>query len=430
MNNYRKIVLKNGTRVMLVPMPSVESATVMSFYEVGSRYEPESLAGVSHFLEHMAFKGTKLRPSAVDISRVLDGMGAEYNAYTDRDNTAYYVRLAADNLPVAIDLLEDMVFHSLYRSKDIESEKGVIIEELKMYEDNPIMHVEEVMIERLFVGSPLGRLIGGTPASVRTLNRKEMLEFRDQYYRPSRTVVVVAGKFDEKEVVSLLERKYGRKQAPKGRDRDYRPYRPAIKAPGPDCKVVKKETEQVQLAIGFPAYASTDPRLPALNVMANILGGTMSSRLFISVREKRGLAYAIRTGVAGYQDAGQLTIQAGLAKKHLGKAIGLIMEECRRISATDVKSEELARARENVRGRLTLHFEDSSHLAEFYGRQELLQKRVRTPAEELEKILAVSKGDVRRVAGEVLKAGRMAMVVIGPCDPAESAKLLTHAEKL
>ena len=215
MNNYRKVTLKNGTRVVLIPLSGTAAVTAMTFYEVGSRYESNSLAGVSHFIEHMAFKGTKKRPTTMHLARELDSVGAEYNAYTDKDNTAFYVHLQADQLPLAIDLLEDMVYHSVYRPEDIKSEVGVIVEELKMYDDNPMMTVEETMQQELFRGSSLGRKIGGTTKSVAEITRKGMLDFRNRYYRPSRTVVAIAGKFNEKETLALVEAKFGRKKAPK-----------------------------------------------------------------------------------------------------------------------------------------------------------------------------------------------------------------------
>lgn len=431
MNEYRRIVLKSGVRVVLVPILGTASVSVMSLYEVGSRYETDRLSGVAHFVEHMCFKGTKRRPSMTHMSRELDALGAEYNAYTDRDNTAFYIRLAADRLPEAVDLLEDMVHHSLNRAADMAAEKGVITEELKMYEDNPMIQVEEKMVEQLFPG-PFGRLIGGTPKTVHSISRADLVGFVRSYYRPERTVVVIAGQFEEANAIKLIEDKYGRHKAASGAaGRTFRRYRPAKKSPGPQAVIVTKETEQVQLAIGLPAFALGDKRLAALNVMSNILGGgIMSSRLFISLREKHGLCYHVGTKPQANQDVGQLSIHSGLAKEHLKKALGLIAAECRKMKTANVTKEELQRAKDNLKGLITLSLENTANLSEYYGRQEILTKKLTTPEAKIGKLLAVTREEVRQVAQEVLQPDRLALALIGPYDKAAGERFAAQLVKI
>ncbi|MFA6603705.1 MAG: pitrilysin family protein [Patescibacteria group bacterium] len=428
MSAYKKIELPNGTRVILVPHKDVSSVTVLTLYEVGSRYETEALSGASHYIEHMMFKGTERRPNTMSISRDLDAVGAEYNAFTSKDYTGYYIKLQADKLELAADMLEDMVYHSLYRPQDLDSERKVIIEEIRMYEDNPLMLVEELMEQEVFCGTPLGRRITGTVETMMGIGREELVKYRDAYYAPERTVVAIAGKFDEEEALALIRQKWGSRKPGKAA----KPYLPF--AAGRTCynkprvRLLTKETEQVQLALGFPAYPYGHPRLAALNVMSNILGGTMSSRLFLTVREKEGLAYFIRSASNPYQDVGTLAIQAGLAKDRLEQALNIIVKELHKIASSDVTAEELSRAKENIKGRTVLGLEDSSQLADWYAKQELLVRRTDTPEDKLKKIAAVTKDEVRRVAADIFRAKRMTTAIIGPYE--DGTAFTKHAELL
>jgi predicted Zn-dependent peptidase len=418
MISQKKITLKNGTRVFLVPNDAIESVTLLALYEVGSRYETAELNGASHFVEHMCFKGTKRRPDTSALSRDLDSVGADYNAFTNKDHTGYYIKLSSDRLDLAADMLEDMVYHSLYRPDDIESEKGVITEELRMYEDNPMMRVDELLEEEMFGGSTLGWRIGGTVESVSRLTRDGLVGYWKSRYRPSRTVIAVAGKFDEDEAVSLLRKKFGSKAEPSARPASFRGWRGGVERPR--ARLEHKDTEQVQVAIGFPSFPYGDKRLASLSVLSAILGGGMSSRLFIEVREKHGLAYSIRSGNNPYQDTGYFSIQAGLAKDRVHEAMNLIMSELVKVKARGVTVEEMSRAKEFIRGRTTLALEDSSRMADWFARQELLERRSETPEEKLKKIFAVGRDDVRRLANWLFRANRPVIAAIGPfSDPKE-----------
>lgn len=414
MRAFTTTELKNGVRVVLVPHEDTMAATALVLYGVGSRYERGRENGAAHFIEHLMFKGTGRRPSTLAISRDLDGVGADYNAFTGKDYTGYYIRLPSERLPMAVDMLHDMIRGSLFRAKDIEAERQVILEEIRMYEDNPMELVDEMLDGEMYRGSPLARPIGGTVRSVSGIRRGDLLAFRRAHYRPERAVIAVAGRFDGKEALAMLQASFGRDGRSAGRPAGFRKFRAAAHAPR--VAVRRRETEQVQVAMGFRAYPYAHPRLPALSVLSTVLGGSMSSRLFMSVREREGLCYSIRTSVSPFADTGDLTVHAGLSKDRLDRALALIMKELRRIKDRDITAEELARAKEFQRGRLLLALEDSSRAADWYARQALLIGRIDTPQERLRKVFAVTKADVRRAAAEVLSPRRMAVSAVGPLD--------------
>ena len=297
-----------------------------------------------------------------------------------------------------------------------------------MYEDNPMMLVEELVEEELYRGSPLGQRIGGTVESVSGLSRSDLLGIRGRYYVPSRTVLAIAGQFDEAKTIDLLEDTFGRVRAV-GCGRGYKRFDSARAGfHHPRIRVERRDTEQVQVAISFPAFGYGDPDLPAAKVMSTILGGTMSSRLFTTVREKEGLCYFIRSQVNPYQDVGDVTIQSGLSKERVELALRLTFREIERLVRRGVTAAELKLAQEYIRGRTLLALEDSSHLADWFAKQELLTRRTETPDERLAKIRAVSRADVQRVAGKVFRRNRLAMSVIGPFDGPES--FLATADEL
>ncbi|MFH2063168.1 MAG: pitrilysin family protein [bacterium] len=416
--SFRRTRLKNGIRVILVPQADTAAVTFLALYEVGSRYETAELSGTSHFIEHLMFKGTRRRPTTLDISRDLDSVGADYNAFTSKDYTGYYVKLPSGRAELAADMLEDMIYHSTYRAGNVSSERQVILEELRMYEDNPLMLVEELVEEELYRGSPLGRRIGGTVETVGGLSRDDLVAYRDRYYVPSRTVLAVAGRFEEAATVELLERTFG--QVGKGTGRGGRNFEKFDLARAgyrkPRLKVVHRDTEQVQAAISFPALSYDDPDLPAAKVMSTILGGTMSSRLFTTVREKEGLCYFIRSQINPYQDVGDLTIQSGLAKDRVDLALRLTFREIAGLVRRGATAAELKLAQEYIRGKTLLALEDSSHKADWYAKQELLTRRIDTPEERLAKIAAVRRDDVQRMAKRIFRRNRLSMAIIGPFD--------------
>lgn len=410
-------------RAIAVPMNGATSMTMMVFARVGSRYETRDINGASHFVEHLMFKGTKRRPDTLNISKMLDRYGAEYNAFTSKDMTAYYVKMDAAHTALTADLLHDMLFHSKYDSKEIERERNVILEEINMYEDNPRMHIEDLIEESLFPDSTLGWNIAGPRDVIRKVPREKLIAYRDAYYIPERMCVVVAGKIVP-DVWELLEKTFGSVPAPRVRkDRDFKPFTPPRKLMHP-VTYQDKSTEQVQISLSFHGLALEDKRLPAASLLATILGGTMSSRLFIQVRERRGLCYSINASHQGMEDTGVFQILAGLDKTRLKEAVRIIWKELRDVSQNNVRSEELRRAKDNLHGKMTLALEDSSVYADWYGRQWIFQHKHQSPEQRLKRIEAVRPSDIKRLASELFRKDHMAAAAIGPLGTKKNVEAL------
>lgn len=405
--------LKNGMAAIVVPQKGATSMTVMVFTRVGSRYESKDINGASHFIEHLMFKGTKRRPDTQMISKELDRYGAEYNAFTSKDLTAYYVKMDASKTKLAVDILHDMIFHSKYDPKEIDRERNVIIEEINMYEDNPRMHIDDMLEEVLFPDSTLGWNIAGPREVIRTVPREKLVKYRDSYYVPSRMAVVVSGKIIPG-IWPLLESTFGKVKAPaKASDKTFVPFT-APKKLAESLAFQKKATEQVQLGLAFHALPLGHKDLAAASLLATILGGSMSSRLFIQVRERRGLCYSVYASHQPLEDTGIFNIMSGLDKSRMKEAIKVIMQEVKKISSENVSSEELRRAKDHVRGKLMLAFEDSSTQADWYGKQWVFSKKLETPSERLRKIDAVTAADIKRVAKQIFRKEHMASAIIGP----------------
>ena len=418
--------LKNGMRVHLVPMKGTDAATVLVLTKVGSRYESDKVWGGSHFIEHLMFKGTKRRPKSIDITKTIDRYGAEYNAYTGKDLTGYYIRIDAEQIAVAVDVLHDMVFHSTFDAKEMAKEKKVIIEEIKMYQENPMIHLEDLVEEAMFPGSTLGRDIGGTQKSMTDMKRRDVIDYRDAYYVPSRVVIVVSGNIP-KNILSLLEKTFGRVK----KQKEPVNFRPFVEVPQPGTPRIRRQYKpltQIQLGFGFPTVGADHTDQPAIQLLANVLGGTMSSRLFTEVRERRALAYDVRAKADTYEDIGVFLIRAGLDAARLSLASKTILDELEKVKRHGITKEELQTAKDNVEGGMKLSLENSSDRAEFYGRQELFFTRVLSPELFVKKIHAVTQADVKRVARDVLQLSKLSIGVIGPYKT--DAALLKHLGKL
>lgn len=398
-----------------MPMDSTKAVTLLVLFPVGSRNEHSKINGSSHYIEHMMFKGTRKRPTTLDISRELDGVGAEYNAFTGKDHTGYYIKTSAEHADLAMDMLSDMLFNSKFEETEMERERKVIIEEIHMYEDNPMMFVEELMEQLLFAGNTLGWRISGTRTDMETMTREDVMAHHDLHYRPSKMLVVAAGSLP-KNTLKILEQKFGAIKEPKTalpkpfakfvlNEKDFT---------GAKLKLQFKETEQVQLSLGFPAFGIEDKRMPALTLLGAILGGTMSSRLFVEVRERRGLCYFIKAGTNPYQDTGAFVIQSGLTLGRIEEAITVIMGELSKVKKSGVTKEELARAKENIRGKIVLALEGSDEQADFYGKQELFRNKFLTPEEKLALFDKVKLADIQKIAKEIFKTERIRAAMIGP----------------
>ncbi|MEK7655186.1 MAG: pitrilysin family protein [Patescibacteria group bacterium] len=423
MNKPQVKKFANGMTAILVPQKGATSMTIFVMVRVGSRYESRQINGASHFIEHLMFKGTKRRPNTQILTQTIDRYGAEYNAFTGKDLTAYYIKIAAEQTPLAIDILNDMLFHSLYDPKEIDRERGVIVEEINMYEDNPRMHLEDLLEGALFPRSTLGWNIAGPREVIRNVTRDQLIDYLDSYYVPSRITVVVAGKIMPG-TEALLHKTFGKvTQHHKGKEDEFAPFCPP-KTLGCPVALQNKKTEQVQLGIAFHGISISHEDAPVASLLADILGGSMSSRLFIEIRERRGLCYSIRASHESLQDTGVFSVTAGLDKKRFPEAVKAIMNEVRSMARKPVPLTEIRRAKDHVRGSIMLAFEDSATQASWYGRQWTFLKRLETPEEKLKRLEKVSAKDIQRVAKKIFDSKRMAAAVIGPFPNAEPIRRL------
>lgn len=419
--SFTEATLRNGAKVVLAPFSGTDAAAILVAFQVGSRNENDAVWGGSHFVEHLMFKGTARRPQTIDISKELDRYGAQYNAYTGKDLTGYWVKIAGEQLPVAVDLLNDMIFHSTFNAEEMEREKNVIVEEIKMYEENPIMHIDDLLEEAMFHGHVLGRNIAGTVESVKGMQRDDVVAYHGAHYRPENMVIVASGKLPD-HLMELLEETFGT-VASSGIARSTFDVIGDQSAVG-RIRYQNKDVEQIQLSLGFPSIGRGHVDEAPLKLLSAILGGTMSSRLFVEVREKRGLCYTVRTGIDAYQDVGMFTVRAGFDATRLAEAMGVITDELRKVATEGVTVDELTLVKENVRGGLSLSFEDSADRAEFYGRQALFLKTIEDPEQRLKKFDAVTLEDIARVAKQYLRFDRMSLAAIGPFSSEDELRAL------
>lgn len=407
---FERKVLKNGLRVVLIPMASLESATVLVMVGAGSRYETKINNGISHFLEHMAFKGTEKRPTAMDISSLIDGMGGEFNAFTGKEITGYYIKSAADKVELCLDVLSDMLSNSKLDEVEIEKEKGVIIGEIDLYEDTPSRHIADIFERLLYGDTPMGWDTAGEKEIIKKITRADFISYMKSLYSPTNITVVVSGGIDANKTLEEVEKYFGELTS-----FDTLPY---IKVEDnqtkPEVSVQNKKTEQVHIGIGFKTVQLDHPDQYPLSVLATILGGGMSSRLFHEVREKRGLGYYVRTSTDFYKDAGYLVTFAGVDPKRVDQAIEVIISEYKKmITDPQISKEEFKKAKDFIKGHLVLELEDSRSVAGFYAQQEILEDKIKNPDEIMEKIDLVTIKDVEEVAKKYFKNSRLNLAVIG-----------------
>lgn len=415
MDGFFEVKLPNSLRVIGVPMEGISSATVMVLVGAGSRYEEKEKAGLSHFLEHMIFKGTNKRPTALEISSLVDSVGAENNAFTGKDHTGFYIKVNSDHLELAFDILSDTLNDSLFLEEEIERERGTIIEEINLYEDTPIYKIDDVFYELLYDGNPLGYSTAGTKETVKRIRRDDFVNYCRRFYQASDMVLAVAGRIERKKIEDLAEKYF--LIFPKGEKEKFVEFKDGQETPR--VKIYHKKTDQAHLYFGYPAFSFNDPDREVLEVIGAILGGGMSSRLFIQVRERRGLAYYVRTTVDLYQETGFIAASAGLNLEKVKEAVGVIREEFEKLAGGDVSEEELRKAKEMVKGRTILRLEDSRAVASWYGDKLLLEGRVETPSETFTKIDKVGLEDIQRVAKRLFLPQKANLAIIGPYEREE-----------
>ena len=405
-SNIRRAVLANGVRLATERMPHVRSVAVGVWLTRGSRHEPVEHTGIAHFVEHMLFKGTPTR-SAEEIAQQVDSIGGQIDAFTSKEYAGYYLKVLDEHLPLAVDILADLITNPLFSAEDIEKEKKVILEEIKMVEDTPDDLVHEIFAEGFWAGHPLGRPILGTPASVMSLDRATLTRYFANTYVASNFVVVAVGNLDHDNVQALLERALeGLPHT--GPDADDLP--PVTAS---TIQVRRKELEQSHVVFGTPALPQHHPERYAGYALNTTLGGSMSSRLFQNVREKRGLAYAVFSGLSAYQDAGALSIYAGCANDVVAELIEVVVAEIRQMKAGGLDDVELRRAKDHLKGSLMLGLESTSSRMSHLARQEMYRDRTAGLDEMLAAIERVTAEDVLRLADRFFTNGSLAVTVLG-----------------
>lgn len=407
---YNLHTYSNGLRLITVPMGTTDTVTVLVLVGTGSRYETKTINGISHFLEHMMFKGTEKRPGALDISEELDTIGAEYNAFTAQECTGYYVKCAADKLDVALDVISDIFQHSKLDQKEIDKERGAIKEEINMYFDNPARYVGTLYEALMFGDQPLGWDIAGPKENIDRMTRNQFVDYFSTHYFAKNTVISVAGNIQTDNVKQKVEHHFNH-------IREHEPIKaiPVIESQtAPALKIFQKKTDQTNIALGFRGVGRFDPLYDTLEVMGTILGGGMSSRLFVEVREKRGLAYRIGAGVSAFDETGDFTASAGITNEKIKEALEIILEEFGKMRDEPVSEKELKKAKDYIQGKVLIGLEPSDAQASFYADQELLEHRILTPKERLAKIGAVTTQDIMKTAQAIFCPKRLNLALIGP----------------
>ena len=406
----KKTTLKNGLRIITVPQKKTQAVTVLVLVGTGSKYEKKEINGISHFLEHMYFKGTKKRPSTLAIAETLDRIGGIYNAFTGEEYTGYFAKVAASSFELALDWVSDIFLNSLLPEKEIEKEKGVIIEEINMYYDHPMSYIGILWPKLLYGDQPAGWEIAGKKENVVKMTREQLLNYMKNQYVASNTIISIAGNIDEKTAISQAEKyffKIGvRKPKTKASVME--------KQAQPQVLLHSRQTDQIHLALGVRGYNLFHPQRYAQEILGIILGGMMSSRLFTEIRSKLGMAYYIKTDVEANPDTGYLVTLAGVDNKNVEKAVKSILKEYKAISQKKVPEKELQKAKDYLKGKMILELEPSDTQASFYAGQELLEKRILTPGEIFKKIDQVSINDILKIAKDIFKPEKLNLVLIGP----------------
>ncbi len=420
---YQKTVLDNGLRVISETMPQTHSASICIFVGVGSRYETNTRAGISHFVEHVLFRGTQKRPTSRDISEAIEGVGGVLNGGTDRESTVYWCKVARPHFEMALDVLSDMLLDSKLDAEDIEKERQVIIEEINMSYDAPSSKVGLIIEKLLWPLDPLGRDIAGTKKSVSCIQRADLLEYIQKQYTPATTVVSIAGSVEHKEVVAAVKKCLGGWTGTVQRPghRAFRAHEAAR------VEIETRDIEQTHMCLALPGLSLFDPQRFTLDMMNVILGEGMSSRLFCEVRDKLGLAYSVQSYVDHLKDAGSLIVYAGVDTFKARLALEAIIKELLRFKKETISPSELTKAKEMAKGQLALRLEDSRHVAGWLGGQEILTGRVLTIDDVNSLVDAVTIQDIKKLAGRLIDRSRMRLAVVGPLQKHEPLTSLVES---
>ena len=406
---FQKTTFPNGLRVLTSCMPHTRSVSVSLYLGAGSRYEAPEVAGISHFVEHLLFKGTTKRPRPEDVSGAIENLGGLHNGATDREITSYWCKVARPHFLVGLDVLLDMVHHSKFDPEEVEKERKVIVEELNMIQDSPPELAGLLIDQTMWPDQPLGRDVGGTKETVNGITRSMLVEYLNHQYGPGNAVISIAGDLEHAEAIEALEPSLD----------EWRPSQPGSLYPtvesqtGPRVSVINRKTEQAHLCLALPGLSTLHPDRYVLALLNTVLGEGSTSRLFLEVRERRGLAYDIHSYVSHFLDAGALTVYAGVDPKNASDTLRVVLDQLLHLR-TGIPEEELSRARELIKGRMLLRMEDTRAVSSWIGSQELLTGTVKTVDEVVEQIDAITAEEVQRVACTLIKPERLNLAVVGP----------------
>lgn len=409
MINFEKKVLDNGLRVILAPMDNTDAVTLSVSVKVGSRWETEKISGISHFLEHLFFKGTKSRPEPGQAHKDLNKIGADHNAFTSKEITSFWVKSSLKDFDVALDVVSDILLEPIFKEEEIEKERGVIMQEIDMYEDNLRCKAQSVLESVVFGDQPIGWDITGSKKTVSGIARGAVVKYEKDNYFSKNMVVTVAGNINKDESFAKIKKIFGKVR----RGVNKPPKKAKISQQEPLVKIVGKDSDQTHLAAAFLAYDMFDDKRYALNLLSIILGGNFSSRLFTEIREKLGLAYYVYSWVDQYLDCGYLGVAAGIPHEKLTVVVKKIMEICANLKREDLSEEDIDFAKSYLRGQMALRFESSDEVASFVAAQELFYNKIEQPADILKKIEQVDKSSVLAVAKELFAPSRVSIAVVG-----------------
>lgn len=407
---YKKIVLDNGLRVIIAPTEGTKTATVLVMVGTGGKYETRRTSGISHFLEHLFFKGTEKRQTTSKIAESLEILGADYDAFTSKEYTGFYAKTAGFNFGKSVEIISDILINSLFSKEEIERERGVILEEIKMIKDDPPRYIGDLFEILLYGDAPAGWDVGGTPETVKKITREQILKYFRSQYVAKNIVISVAGAVNEAEVLREVKKYFGDFNG-----RDFKRKDPVKeKQKKPQVLLYDKKTDQTHISLGVRAYSMNHEDRHVLTLLGVILGGGLSSRLFTSVRANLGLAYYIYSSADMYTDSGYFTTQAGIDSKNVEKVIKIILSEYKKIADQGTSEQELRKVKDYLKGRMIMGMESSSATASFYANQEILKGKIITPEERLAGIEAVKAEDIIRVARDIFKNEKLNLALIGP----------------
>lgn len=418
----KKIIFPNGLRLILAPERSGTTATVLILVEAGSEYETKAQNGISHFLEHLVFKGTKKRPTPRVIASELDGLGAVYNAFTGQEYTGYWAKVQSGKVHEILEIVSDLYLNPIFHPDEIQRERGVIIEEINMIEDTPMRKIHDFLGSLMYGDQPAGWQISGEKEVILELQREDFIGYRTKHYIAPATTVVVAGNFDSRKVLKDVQTTFG--HLPKKRKNRKSKTRESQTHPRVFMKF--KESDQTHLVFGFRAFSIFDSRRFPLQVLANHLGGGMSSRLFQRVREELGAAYYIHASSDLSLDHGHLAISAGVDHKKIEQVIKVVLEECRQLVDQRLSPKELKKAKDHLVGNLLIGLDTSDEVANFYGGQEILTGKILSPQQIVKEVRAVTVQDIQRVARFLFQDDRLNFAVIGPLRDEPGIKKILH----